>query len=349
VRRGTNALNAGLVETDTLQVTGSSSRFTFNGGTLSTRSSLINNALLFRVGDGVTPAILNLAGNGNHTFTDGLLISANSTLTGNGNISGIGGAFVTVASGGTLSPGDAIGLISFNVSPALSGTTLLEISKTGAFRTNDQVTVGAPLTYGGALVVTNIGPTALSLGDRFRLFGALTYLGNFGNVSLPPLAFGLVWTNNLLVDGSIEVITATPPTVQTLPASAIGTDTATLNGVANPHASATTAWFEFGLSTNYGNTTLPQALGSGASNTNFSQVLTGLFGGVTYHFRALSRIFSTLRVSRRGVTMTMTDGWTSCSPDKELSKSGTTMAPGLPTAARLQAFPYLVARLRGAI
>ena len=78
------------------------------------------------------------------------------------------------------------------------------------------------------------------------------------------------------------------PFVETFPATALGVTNATLNGVANPEGTNTTAWFEWGTTTNYGNVTLPQPLGSGFGNTNFSQMLTGLLGSLTYHFRAVA-------------------------------------------------------------
>ena len=78
------------------------------------------------------------------------------------------------------------------------------------------------------------------------------------------------------------------PTVNTLPASAVGTTNATLNGSATPLGASTFGRFEWGTTTNYGNLTVAQGLGSGNGNVNFNQNITGLSGGVTYHFRALA-------------------------------------------------------------
>ena len=88
---------------------------------------------------------------------------------------------------------------------------LMEISKTGTSLTNDQIQVAGPLTFGGALVITNIGPTALAGGDRFQLFSANSFAGGFSAISLPPLPPGLGWLNKLLLDGSIEVTVVTAP------------------------------------------------------------------------------------------------------------------------------------------
>lgn len=53
------------------------------------------------------------------------------------------------------------------------------------------------------------------------------------------------------------------PFAQTLAASALGATNATLNGVANPVFTNTSAWFEWGTTTNYGNTTAPQSAAAG--------------------------------------------------------------------------------------
>jgi len=285
VRRGTNFLEGvfGSVEVDQLIVTNTgSSRFVFNRGMLTAGKSTVNNGLLFSVGNGTGTATFNLVGNGAHTFANGIRVFANAVLTGSGSIDGV----LTVSSGGTLRPGAPIGKIVLFDSPLLAGSVTMEISKNGSALTNDMVQVGVPLTYGGSLTVMNSGPTALAPGDSFRLFSALSFSGAFSSVTLPSLSGGLTWTNKLLVNGSIEVL-GVPPTVQTLAASALSLTNVTLNGFANPRGSSTFAWFEWGPSTNYGNTTPLQALGNGTNNTSFSEVLTGLVAGVTYHFRAV--------------------------------------------------------------
>ena len=74
-------------------------------------------------------------------------------------------------------------------------------------------------------------------------------------------------------------------TVTTLPATAITVGSATLNAMANPGGISSFGSFDYGVTTNYGNSTSSQALG-GTGNINFSQPVTGLAGGPTYHCRA---------------------------------------------------------------
>jgi len=206
VRRGTTVLNAGLIEVDRLFLTNVGGFFQFSGGTLSAANSRVSNGTIFQVGNGVSPATFVLAGNGLHEFTGILFatVTSNATFTGNGTIGGA--APLQLLAGSRLAPGSSVGKMVFSNSPSLSGTVTMEISKNGATLTNDQIQVLAPLTYGGSLVLSNLGSTALAIADRFPLFSANSYAGGFTNIVLPALAAGLGWTNKLLVDGSIEVI-----------------------------------------------------------------------------------------------------------------------------------------------
>jgi trimeric autotransporter adhesin len=79
------------------------------------------------------------------------------------------------------------------------------------------------------------------------------------------------------------------PGVVTLAASnvvAVGTNAgATINGNVNPNGADTTAWFEWGNTTAYGNSTQPQNIGTGSSAVTINAALTNLISGVTYHYR----------------------------------------------------------------
>jgi T5SS/PEP-CTERM-associated repeat protein len=93
---GTFALGQGTVRADRTTVTNSAGQITFNGGTLETRDLTVANGSPFVVGDGINQATLRLTG-GTATFADGLVISANATVTGCGAILG------TIVNNGTLS------------------------------------------------------------------------------------------------------------------------------------------------------------------------------------------------------------------------------------------------------
>jgi len=219
IRRGTNVLNAGSIEADIVQMTNvSQGVLDFNGGTLSARNSKISSGTVLNLGNGTNPATMILAGNGTHDFAGNLTtrISSNAVLTGNGTL--VGG--ISLLSGGKLIPGSSVGKMIFTNAPFLQGTVVMEISKNGAAITNDQVQVIlGTLTYGGSLIVSNLGPSALGNGDKFRLFNATNYAGAFTSITLPPLPAGFNWVNKLLVDGSIEVFAPAAISMNGLPFS----------------------------------------------------------------------------------------------------------------------------------
>jgi len=63
---------------------------------------------------------------------------------------------------------------------------------------------------------------------------------------------------------------------------------ATLNGLLSDDGGLTcNVWFEWGTSTDYGNTTPIQ--GGFTSGMMFSALITGLAPGVVYHFRAVAQ------------------------------------------------------------
>jgi T5SS/PEP-CTERM-associated repeat protein len=203
IRGGTNRLDAGLEDVARLTVTNARGHIEFNGGTLRTPDTTIANGRVLTVGNGASTATLQLLG-GTHTFANNLAIAANASLIGQGTIDGT----VTVSAGGRLIPGAPIGRIDVLGTVILQGAVNLQIDKSGGVRTSDQVTASGAIFYGGALNVTHIGTDELAAGDRFVLFTAAPYVGAFSAITLPPLGAGLDWRNNLLVDGSIEVVTA---------------------------------------------------------------------------------------------------------------------------------------------
>lgn len=173
---GSLALNGPLVlnnGTWTINSTVGGSSVTINGGTMNLNGT---------VGAG-SPVTVNSGG----------------TLGGTGIINGT----VVVNAGGMIAPGNN-GLGNLRVNTLnLAGTARMEIDGTAV--TSDVVSALASVTYGGALVVTNVGG-APSVGDKFTLFSAASRQGAFSSVTLPTLPGGLSWQNNLAVDGSIEVI-----------------------------------------------------------------------------------------------------------------------------------------------
>ena len=81
-----------------------------------------------------------------------------------------------------------------------------------------------------------------------------------------------------------------PPTVTTSAATAVTLHTATLNGIVNPHAQATNAWFAWGTDNALTTSTLTpaQAVGAGSADNSVSAAITGLTFGTTYYYRVVA-------------------------------------------------------------
>ncbi|MBK8095185.1 MAG: choice-of-anchor D domain-containing protein [Verrucomicrobiaceae bacterium] len=82
---------------------------------------------------------------------------------------------------------------------------------------------------------------------------------------------------------------ASAPTAITSAATTITSTTATLNGTGNPNGIITSAWFEWGTSTAYGQSTTSEAIGYGTSAVPVSANLTGLIPGTLYHYRLVAQ------------------------------------------------------------
>jgi T5SS/PEP-CTERM-associated repeat protein len=125
VGRGMLTLNSGNITADRLVATnGASGRITFNGGTLNTKGTTINNGSPLTVGNGSSAATLNLQG-GTHSFANGLVISSNAVLKGTGIIQ----ANLTLA--GTLSPGSSAGAITNFGNLSLQSSAVLQFELGG--------------------------------------------------------------------------------------------------------------------------------------------------------------------------------------------------------------------------
>jgi hypothetical protein len=72
------------------------------------------------------------------------------------------------------------------------------------------------------------------------------------------------------------------PAVTTLPPNSITSNTATLLGEVIPNGAASSAWFQYGTTTNYGSNT-PTTFVSQTNSLFVSNSISGLSEGVTYH------------------------------------------------------------------
>jgi len=78
-----------------------------------------------------------------------------------------------------------------------------------------------------------------------------------------------------------------PPVVTTNPATNVELRSATLNGAVDPQGLNTTVRFQYGRTTSYGSTT-PNQTKTGNTTQNVAANISGLTGGITYHFRIMA-------------------------------------------------------------
>jgi len=88
-----------------------------------------------------------------------------------------------------------------------------------------------------------------------------------------------------VTDSDVTFLTpAATPTATTLPASGIAVSNATLNASVNPNGAATTVYFQWGTTTDYGNTTTVSGIGGGVTNVGMNAAIANLLPGTTYHY-----------------------------------------------------------------
>ena len=146
------------------------------------------------------------------------------------------------------------------------------------------------ITYGNNTFVAVGGlGTILSSADGItwnsRSSGATNALNaiTYGNNT-----FIVVEIDGTIFQSDIVVIRNNPPAVITLTATAIKATIATLNGNINPGGLSTTYYFEYGLTTDYGNTTDVLSAGSGSEEVAVNANLTDLIAEFTYHYQLVA-------------------------------------------------------------
>ena len=136
------------------------------------------------------------------------------------------------------------------------------------------VAAGAPVTN-APLVPTG----RLAVAARPETLTDDGLFGRLDEVRVFTFAPGGFVTNDLLYFNGY------PPTATTAAASPVGNSTATLLGTVNPGGFATSTWFEWGTTTNYGNYSVTNTLAATNAALSVSTNLTGLVPGVTYYYR----------------------------------------------------------------
>lgn len=125
-----------------------------------------------------------------------------------------------------------------------------------------------------------------------------------------------VGTDQTLTTTGTAPAPATPPVATTGSATGVAQAGATLGGTVDPKGQATTFYFEYGTSTDYGYETNPQTDAATASSGPVSATLSSLTSGTTYHFRVVA-------VSPGGVTLGSDATFTTTTPPTATSAPAT--------------------------
>lgn len=200
-------------------ITGSGSLTRIGGGALHllgtntyAGDTTVNAGILALEGNGVIQGSPNIVLNTTTIDVSGrsdgkLTLFTNQTLTGSGTVRGS----LLVGAGSTVSPGGngTSGTLTVTNVVTLLGTNSVDIDRDGG--TNDVITGAVSINYGGTLNL-NILNTAPQLNDSYKLFNATGYSGAFVQIIPATPGAGLLWdTSSLTANGTLKVISSTPP------------------------------------------------------------------------------------------------------------------------------------------
>jgi len=172
------------------------------------------------------------------------------------------------------------------------------------------VQAAGPLTGANATLNGTVDPAGLTTTWYFQYgtttnYGSTTATNALGSTSnalsvaslitgLTPATlyhFKLVAANNAGTNSSPDLAFTTPvlaPIVSTQPVGAVTANSATLNASVNPGNGATTCYFQYGVTTNYGSFTATNSLPASLNTVAVSNPISGLLPGTVYHARAVA-------------------------------------------------------------
>ena len=178
-----------VVAQQLIATNGPKSAVSFTAGLLDLGAATVANGSTFTVGDGASPATLNLRG-GLSSFSNGLAVARHAFLTGFGAITN-GNALIQA--GGTLAPGNgsALGVLSFSNNLTLAGTMDIKLQNAlGPFGTGDFVNVAGTLDVSGGEIDFIPPDTPTNAVYVFCQYGTL--LGTLAEVDDIPAGYAFV-------------------------------------------------------------------------------------------------------------------------------------------------------------
>jgi hypothetical protein len=189
------------------------------------------------------------------------------------------------------------------VTNAASGVTVTSATLNGSLNPN-----GASATGWFRYSATNPGACSDAFGTRVPTSGGTALGAGTSSVNFAQSALGLSANTTYYycaignneggtTTGSVQSFTTsaiTPPTASTSVASGVTATSSTLNGLANPNGTLTTAWFRY-ATTNpgtcddvFGTQTATTSAGSGTTSVAYNRLVTGLTDNTTYYYCAIA-------------------------------------------------------------
>jgi len=204
--------------------------------------------------------------------------------------------------------GYAIDNLAVSATPALVASTAPSVSESGASNisiTNATLNFSVNPNNGATVYAIYYGTNSNPASTAGAISGATgSLVAGTSAVNLTSLLAGLspgTVYHYQIVAQNFTGISVTPDdafitpagvsVVSTAGASAIGTTSAMLNGTNNPAGLANTYWFNYGLTTSYGSSTVPTVLAAGVSPASVSNLVTGLTAGTVYHYQIVASNF----------------------------------------------------------
>lgn len=177
------------------------------GATLALTGSISNSAVITVY----TNAVLDVTGRPDQTLT----LNAGQTFGGNGSLNGN----LISNPGSTVAPGAPVGMLSVTNNVTLQGNLVISLSTSSTPASSQLTSAAGPISYGGTLTVTNVGP-ALTVGTTFHIFpSAVSTFSQINLATTDAAGYTYTWFNNITGDGSIRVTGVTPaaPPINPLP------------------------------------------------------------------------------------------------------------------------------------
>ena len=225
--------------------------------------------------------VINASGN----LAPGMSIAAadtSGTLTVDGVIFSSSSAQLSIRLGQSApSAADVLAL-----SPLGTGVNLNGITLTLSSGTNYSAGISTPyVIIDGSAATPPNGPGTLFI-NKFAQGDSVAFGGTNYSILYNVDATGLAVGNNVVLIAAPAPAAA--PAVTTGGASGITHSSSTLNGSINPNGLATTCFFQYGLTADYGSATATQSAGNGINDAGFNSPITGLADSTTYHYRLVA-------------------------------------------------------------